>query len=170
MFIYSVRASTVRFFTVIVLVLVLLAVAVGIGSGDTVYASGNAEGVNFSGMKTNEDRVAFIERFGINVADEPKEEKSFNMPENFDRVILGYNELQREQGLDLSKYTKKKVTRYTYSLAEDGMEGVCVNLLVYRSKVIACDVSRGGEDGFVMGLVGLNKAELLAKCDRNKTE
>ena len=168
MFIYSVRASTVRFFTVIVLVLVLLAVAVGIGSGESVYVSGNADGVNFGGMKTNADRVAFIESFGIDVVDEPKEEKSFTMPESFDRVILGYNELQREQGLDLSKYTRKKVTRYTYSVADSGAEGVYVNLLVYRSKVVACDVSCGGEDGFVMPLVGLDKAELMARCGKNE--
>ena len=152
MFVYSVRASTVRFFTVIGLVLVLLVGLIIFGDGAAVYAS--ADGVNFSGMKTNEDRVAFIEGFGIKVNPEAKEEKSFTMPENFDRVILGYNELQKKQGLDISKYAKKKVTRYTYEVTNytDTEAAVSVNLLIYRSRVIAADVSSGGGEGFVLPL------------------
>ena len=160
MFIYSVRASTVRFCMVIVLVLALLIVGVSIGGADAVYASADADTINFSGIKTNEDRVAFIERFGIDVADAPSEEKSFTMPESFDRVVLGYNEIQKKQGLDISKYTRKKVTRYTYSVLNDGMDGAEVNLLVYRSKIIACDVSRGGDGGFVLPLVDFKKSDI----------
>ena len=113
MFIYSVRASTVKFCALIVLSIALL---LGIGTfaaEDSVAAMAPAE-INYSGMKTNEDRVAFISQFGIKVKAEPIEEKSFSMPENFDRIIAGYNELQKRQGLDLSRYAKKKVTRYTY--------------------------------------------------------
>ena len=161
MFVYSVRASTVRFFTVIGLVLVLLVVAVSVGDNATVYASGELN-VNYGGMKTNEDRVEFIESFGIKVSPEPKEEKSFTMPEDFDRVILGYNELQKKQGLDISKYAKKKVVRYTYEVTNYSDEGVAVtvNLLIYRSKVIACDMSSGGEGGFVYPLCDVT-AEML---------
>ena len=153
MFVYSVRASTVRFFTVIGLVLVLLVVAVTVGDGAAVYASGEG-GINFSGIKTNEDRIEFIEGFGIEVKDEAKEEKSFTMPENFDRIILGYNELQKKQGLDLSKYAKKKVTRYTYEVTNyaDETLSVSVNLLVYRSRIIAADMSSSGGEGFVLPL------------------
>ena len=164
MFVYSVRASTVRFFTLIGLVLVLLVVMVSVGEASAVYASGIAD-VNYSGMKTNEDRVAFIESFGIDVTDEPKEEKSFTMPEDFDRVILGYNELQKKQGLDISKYAKKKVTRYTYEVTNyaDSSVSVCVNLLVYRSKIIACDISSGAENGFVYPLCDVTAEMLTAK-------
>ncbi|MBQ1261280.1 MAG: DUF4830 domain-containing protein [Clostridia bacterium] len=163
MFIYSVRASTLRTAAVIVLVLVLLISALSIGNADTVYASGSGE-INYSGMKTNEDRVKFIEGFGIMVKDEPTEEESFNMPENFDRVILGYNELQKKQGLDLSKYAKKKVTRYTYEVEnwKDGIP-VYVNLLVYRSKIIACDISSSSGDGFVLPLCDIGTEMLKSK-------
>ncbi len=161
MFVYSVRASTVKFFTVIGLVLVLLVVAVSVGNNNAVYASGVGD-INYSGMKTNEDRVAFIESFGLKVNSEPREEKSFTMPEDFDRVILGYNELQKKQGLDISKYAKKKVMRYTYEVTNyaDEEASVCVNLLIYRSKVIACDMSSGGEGGFVYPLCDVT-AEML---------
>ena len=145
MFIYSVRASTLRMVAIIVLVLVLLVGVVSVGSADAVYTSGK-DGINYGGIKTNADRVKFIEGFGIQVKDEPYEEKSFTMPEDFDRVILGYNELQKKQGLDLSKYAKKKVTRYTYEVEnwKDDVP-VYVNLLVYRSRIVACDISSSSD-------------------------
>ena len=159
MFVYSVRASTVRFFTVIGLVLVLLVVAVTLGDSAAVYASGEG-GINFSGMKTNEDRVAFIESFGIKVNPEAKEEKSFTMPENFDRVILGYNELQKKMGLDISKYSKKRVSRFTYEVTnyKDETLPVSVNLLVYRSRI--ADFSSSGGEGFVLPLCDVTKEML----------
>ena len=161
MFVYSVRASTVKFFTVVGIVLLLLGIAVGVGDNAAVYASGNVD-VNYGGMKTNEDRVEFIERFGIKVVTQPTEEKSFTMPEDFDRVILGYNELQKKQGLDISKYAKKKVTRYTYEVTNwaDAEVSVHVNLLVCRSRIIAADVSCGDQSGFVYPLCDVT-AEML---------
>ena len=79
----------------------------------------------------------------------------FSMPESFDRVLLGYNELQRSQGLDLSKYLKKRVTRYTYRVEDyEGYDGeVVANLLVYRSRIIACDISSKDSSGFVSPIV-----------------
>lgn len=155
MFIYSVRASSVRFFALIALIIVLAFVAVALG-GASVYASAAGSEINYGGIKTNEDRINFIEGFGIKVKEEANEEKSFTMPENFDRVILGYNEIQKRQGLDLSKYARKKVMRYTYEVTNwnDECEApVLVNLFVYRSKIVGCDVSRGGDNSFVIPLI-----------------
>ena len=77
------------------------------------------------------------------------------MPESFDRIMLGYNEIQKAQGLDLSGYAKKRITRYTYEMdGYDGYEGtVYVNLLVYRSRVIGCDISSADPEGFVEPLI-----------------
>lgn len=154
MFIFSIRASTVKFFAVLA---VTFAVLLGlILSGNTAFASVNSSGeINFSDIKTEDDRVAFIEQFGLKVKGASVESKSFVMPDNFDRVLAGYNEIQKRQGLDLSKYAKKKVTRYTYEI--DGYENydgdVLVNLLVYRSTVIGCDVSSKDSEGFVKELI-----------------
>ena len=157
MFVYSVRASTIKFFSVIALtLLVLVGILVLGGSGaDTVYAvSGN---IDFSGVKTNEDRVAFISQFGIDVKPEAVGEEAFRVPENFDRVIAEYNEIQKRQGLDISRYKNKKVVRYTYEAEEYNgkTENDFVNLVVYKGTVIACDVSSVSTDGFVMPLVKL---------------
>ena len=155
MFVYSVRASTVRFFAVIILTLAFLVGIVAFGgiSGNAVSAMTNT--VNFEGRKTNDDRVAFIKEFGVDVKEAPIETVDFTLPENFDRIIAGYSEIQKMQGLDLSKYKNKKVTRYTY-LAEnyDGYDGdVYVNLILYKNTVIACDISSADPSGFISPLI-----------------
>ena len=111
MFVYSVRASTVKFFSVIALTLAVLVgiLILGGGESDAVYTSSGS--IDFSDVKTNDDRLRFISQFGISVEGEASETVEFRVPENFDRVIAGYNEIQKKQGLDVTKYKNKKVTR-----------------------------------------------------------
>ena len=156
MFIYSVRASTIKFFSVIVLSLVILGALLFVGGGaGSVYASSLP--VDFSGIKTNEDRIAFISQFNLGTVGEAFDSEEFRMPENFDKVIAGYNEIQKKQGLDLTKYKNKRVTRYTYEITgyEGSSDTVYVNLLVYRNTVIGCDLSSPNPNGFVIPLVKL---------------
>ena len=156
MFIYSIRASTVRFFGCIFICLAVLVLLLTLGSAQTVYASAGGREINYGGIKTNEDRVAFIEKFGIKVKPTAVTEESFSMPEDFDRVIAGYNEIQKSQGLDLSKYKNKRVTHYAYEAVNYDAEGtVYVNLCVYKNRIVACDVSSADPKGFVRPLVNL---------------
>lgn len=153
MFVCSCRASSLRFFGIIALTVAVLITAVAVGrSGDAVAASGEVE---FMGVETNEDRVAFISRFGIKVSEREVESVTFSVPKDFDKVIAEYNEIQRAQGFDISKYKNKKVTRYTY-VAEnypDAEGTVYVNLLVYKDTVVGADVSSADPRGFVKPLV-----------------
>ena len=151
MFILSVRASSVKFFVIIALTVAILTGL--IVSGSTVSAAADTE-IDFSGVKTEQDRRDFIARCGITLK-EGEEKVEFVMPENFDRVMLGYNEIQKIQGLDLSKYSRKRVTRYTYEVESYPDYGGKVNatLLVYRNRVIGCDISSADPNGFVKPLV-----------------
>ena len=161
MFIYSIRASTVKLFGVMALAVALLFGIAVSGTANAVSASSSATEIDFSGIKTNEDRVKFIENFGIKVEQTPVEEEAFRMPENFDRVILGYNELQKKQGLDLSKYQKKRVTRYTYKVTNYDSDGeVYANLFVFRGKIVACDLCSADPDGFVIPLTLVERTKL----------
>lgn len=160
MFIYSIRASTVKFFGFIALTLLLIVGATVLGP-DRVVAAGTGEVVDFSGIKTREDRIAFIEALGVKVDGDGEEECAFSIPRELDRVILGYNELQKRQGLDLSKYTGKRVTRYTYPVTNYMADGeVYVNLFVYRNKIVAADISSADPTGFVTPLLLVDKANL----------
>ena len=152
MFVYSVRASTIKFFSVIALTLAVLVGILLLGGGnDSVYASSGS--VEFSEIKTNDDRIAFISQFGIKAKSEPVETEEFRVPENFDRVLSGYNEIQKRQGLDVSRYKNKKVIRYTYEVEDYNGKTAFVNLIVYKGTVIACDISSTDPDGFIEPLI-----------------
>lgn len=152
MFIYSVRASTIRFFSVIGLTLaVMIGILVFNGSAESIPTA--SASVELSDVKTNEDRVAFIARLGIIVKPVPKESEEVMIPENFDRLLSEYNEIQKRQGLDLSRYKNKKVNRYTYEAENYNGVPAYVNLVIYKGTVIACDVSSSTESGFVEPLI-----------------
>lgn len=152
MFIYSVRASTIRFAGLLLLSAVLL-VGVLTYTGENTVAAASYQ---YSKVKTDGDRVGFLKQFGWTTEGQvPVEQERFTIPGQFDRVMLGYNEIQKSQGLDLARYQNKKVTRYTYEITNyEGYEGkVYANILIYRDKVIAGDICSadpmGG--GFVHG-------------------
>jgi hypothetical protein len=168
MFIFSVRASSIKFFGILILTFALL---VGIMlSGETVLEVSQSVGeVKLSGMKTDEDRIEFLKGFGIEV-DGECEEKAFIMPESFDRITSEYNEIQKAQGLDLTKYAKKRVTRYTYKVSNwdeikerygktdqsnesSGAVDVRATLFIYRHRIIALDISSAEMGGFVEPII-----------------
>lgn len=161
MFIYTVKASTLKFFACIILCIAVLVLLITIGSTQTVYASAGGREINYGGMKTNEDRVRFIEEFGIKVKGEPVSEESFTMPDDFDRVISGYNQIQKTQGLDLTKYARKRVTHYAYEVTNYDSGGtVYVNLLVHKNRIIAADISSMHDGGFVSSLTDFDTLKL----------
>ena len=159
MFIVTVRAQTVRLAALLcVAVTLFLGIAVfrDAGGMDTLAAQqGEAvETVSYVKLRTDEERLKFLASLGWQTTGEVVDEQSFVLPETFDRVLSGYNEIQKDQGLDLSRYRKKRVTRYTYEITNyEGYEGkVYANLIVFRNRVIAGDISSADPMGFVSGL------------------
>ena len=139
----------------------MLVLLLTLGNAETVYASAEGREINYGGMKTNEDRIAFIESFGIKVDIEPVREETFTMPEDFDRIISGYNQIQKTQGLDLTKYARKRVTHYAYKVTNYDSDGtVYVNLLIHKNRVIAADISSPDGDGFVYALTDVDTSKL----------
>lgn len=156
MFICTVRAQTVRFAGVLCLALaVLFTLAVMADAGELAVRSEDAvETAGYAKVKTDEARLQLLSELGWQTTGEVVEEESFTLPDTFDRVLLGYNEIQKDQGLDLTRYRKKKVTRYTYEVTNyPHYEGrVYANLIVWRGRVIAGDISSADPMGFVQGL------------------
>ena len=157
MFIYSLRANTVKFFGVICVALVALITLIAFipAYEPDMATSGNAQqqvSVSYSKIKTNEDRIRFLSQFGWEVDSQPLEEKEVVIPAEFDKIFAGYNQIQRAQGLDLGKYKKKKLMRYTYNVTNyDGGGTVYANLLVYRNRVVGGDICSSDAGGFVQG-------------------
>ncbi len=155
MFIYSLRASTLKFFAVacvaLVTIITLIAFVPTIGA-DSQAVSGEVK-IDYTGIKTNNDRIEFLAQFGWEVKSEAVESEEVTIPSEFDKVFMGYNEIQKRQGLDLSDFKKKKVMRYTYEVTNypdaDGV--VYANLLVYRNRVIGGDICSADVKGFIHG-------------------
>lgn len=167
MFVYTCRAGTIRFFAVIVLaVAALAALVIFVPAYQPVSAgadsSDEAVRISYDRIKTNEDRVKFLSQFGYEVSEDPIETVEITLPEKFDKVYAGYNELQKAQGLDLSRYRRKTVMRYTYEVKNyDGYNGgkVLANVIVYRGRVIGGDVCSADPQGFVHGFEGAIKMQ-----------
>ena len=160
MFVYSFRASTAKFFMVVALALTTLMLLVVFVP---TYAAQSEDGAvagevayNYTRIKSDADRKAFLRQFGWETAENMIEEVEVTIPSDFDKVFAAYNELQKEQGFDLSKYKKKTVMRYTYEITNfEGYEGtVYVNLLLYRNRVIGADIASADVSGFICGLEG----------------
>ncbi len=158
MFVYSMRAGTLRFFAIVgVALLALVMLVVFVPELQPVAAAGevseDVETIRYEKIKSNEERIAFLAQFGWEVTAEPVESTTVTIPKEFDKVFAAYNELQRTQGLDLTEYGGRTVERYTYTVTNyNGYEGaVLANLLVFRGRVIGGDVCSADAAGFLHG-------------------
>ena len=157
MFIYTMRAGTVRFFGIVCLALTLLVALVAfVPELQPVAAELDTETGTFEKVKSNDDRIAFLKQFGWEVAPDPTEATTVTVPGEFDKVFAAYNELQKKQGLDLSSYSNRTVERYTYTVTNyQNYEGtVQANLLIFRGRVIGGDISSADANGFIHGFSG----------------
>lgn len=105
--------------------------------------------------KTEEQRQEFLTQLGWTVNPEPDEVVEVIIPKKFDEVYENYNNIQKEQGMDLSRYRGKHCKRYSYTVLNhpSGAQNVRLNLLVCQNKIVGGDVSALGLDGFMQGLV-----------------
>ncbi len=160
MFVFSIKASTLKLICAIALSAVALVILLNMipvaepNASSLMYSE--AGSYKYADIKTNEDRINFLSQFGWTVEAQPKENLTVTIPSEFDKVFVSYNELQKQQGLDLSKYKKRDVERYTYIVTNypdyDGT--VYANVLVYRGKVIGGDICSADLSGFVKTLDG----------------
>ena len=161
MFIYSFRAATLKFFGIIA---ITLAALIAIIAFVPVYANGGVQdasaGVTNSGVSYSYDKVRdvsgvvnFLSQFGWTVDGATAQSAKVTIPDEFDKVFAAYNEIQKSQGLDLSKFKRKELTRYTLEITNyKGYEGtVYANVLVYRNKVVGGDICSADVAGFVHG-------------------
>ena len=102
---------------------------------------------------TNDARVKFLTDLGWDVTASPVEAAEVKIPKDADEVFDRYNELQKSQGYDLSKYAGKNVMRYVYKINNypDAKEPVYATLLVYKDKIIGGDITDTTPGGRVRG-------------------
>ena len=98
--------------------------------------------VSPKGIKTEEDRVAYLADWGWQVSPQAVLVEELELPEEFGPEYSQYLELQTGQGFDIAKYAGKRVRRYTYEVLNypTGETGVIAHLLVCKNTVIGGEV------------------------------
>lgn len=156
MFIWSIRASTLKFFVAVAasaLILCLLVVMIPVGTQGVEAESEITGGKVEYRAQTREQRAQFLSDFGWQIDAGSETCHQVTVPMEFDRVFAGYNEIQRAQGMDLAPYKGKEVLSYTYTVTNyEGYSGkVLATVLVYRDLVIGGDICSESSNGFVNG-------------------
>lgn len=115
------------------------------GNKDTATATTPVSG--------NDARVKFLTDFGWQVTVSPVESGQVRIPQEQTEMLRRYNELQKSQGYDLSKYAGKTVMRYVYKVNNypGATEPVYATVLVYKDQVIGGDITNTGAKGIVQG-------------------
>lgn len=107
-------------------------------------------------LRSNEDRVTYLESLGWLVEEVPISEQTVLFPEVFPDVLVNYNTLQLQQGFDLQKYAGKEAQLYIYRVlnypTETENEEVCCCLYICKGRVIGGDVHSSSFTGFIQGL------------------
>lgn len=107
---------------------------------------------------TDEERRNYLATFGWETAGDC-EQKELTIPESWNQVYSDYNEIQINQGFDLSKYKGKRVTLYTYQITNHKSikQGIVADMLVCDGVLIGGDVcNTSAENGFLVGFDGKN--------------
>ena len=154
MFIYTLKASTLKMFAAICLSLVAVITLIAFLPTTTEnIAVIQEKKIDYTGITTNENRITFLSQFGWEVKNVPVNSTETIIPTEFDSLFSGYNEIQKRQGLDLSEYKGNKVMKYTYEILNyPNYEGkVYANLLIYRNRVIGGDICSAEITGFIHG-------------------
>jgi len=152
MFVYTAKMDKKK---LLVAVLLIIAVAAAVLILLVMHGAAAVETLSTSAVvKTNKQRVEYLNDLGWEVAEDPIEEQTIVVPEEFSTVYKEYNELQKQQGFDLTKYSGAEAKRYTYSIENyPGVEDqVVADIIVYRGRVIAGDIQSVALDGFMQTL------------------
>ena len=104
-------------------------------------------------VSSNDARVKFLTDFGWEVTTSPVESSQVKIPSESSPVFERYNNLQKSQGYDLSKFAGKKVMRYVYKVSNypGATEPVYATLLIYKNEIIGGDVTDSAPNGQIRG-------------------
>ncbi len=103
---------------------------------------------------SEEQRRAYLTSFGWELAADPVEIRQVTIPDVFNDVYTQYNDMQKAQGMDLTRYRGKTAKRWTYEITnypDAGDRRVYADLLIYNGQVIGGSIGTREADGFMHG-------------------
>ncbi|MDR2558704.1 MAG: DUF4830 domain-containing protein [Oscillospiraceae bacterium] len=101
------------------------------------------------------DIIAYLGTFGWAVEPEPITVRNVQIPAKFTETYQRYNDLQRQQGFDLSRHRADIVESYTFRVLNHPAAGdVFANVLVFRGRIIGGDICSFAINGFMTSFDG----------------
>lgn len=122
----------------------------------------NSDMVNYEGGSYNvraesvSEMTEFLKQFGWEVSSQPIDVSDIIIPSEFNDIYEQYNDIQKEQGLDLSNYKGTKCKKYSFKILNyPDNDNVNATLIVLNEKVIGGDISETVMDGFMKSFIGV---------------
>lgn len=107
-------------------------------------------------LNSETKRQAFLDEMGWEVGDTFDSAKTVLIPDDWNDVYEQYNNIQLQQGFDLTAYKGRRVDIYTYKIknypGHEGEEGIICDLMICDGQLIGGDVCSTALDGFMQGL------------------
>lgn len=106
--------------------------------------------------ETIAQQTAFLKAYGWEVQLPPLQQDTVLIPNPFNDVYEQYNQLQRLQGFDLTRYRGREADRCVYRVVNYpgyGAESECIQatLLTYKGVIIGGDIASVELEGFMHG-------------------
>ena len=129
MFVYSMRAGTLRFFGIVAVALVALISLIAFvpqlepaaAAGAEVSEEAEVTERNFDKIKSNDDRIAFLSQFGWEVEGTPLEETTVTIPREFDKVFA-----------DIVKKLSEERTTFVFTENRNKIRLFCEDILYFE--------------------------------------
>ena len=156
MFVYTMKASGLKFFAVVATSVIVLVTAIGILPSVSASVDVANVSTDYKNISTEEQMVEFLSMFGYEAEPVPTNVFEVKIPNNFSSIYEKYNEIQRAQGLNLKRYAGKDATAYVFKITNYDYDGeVFATLFIRNGRVIAGDICSKDGDGFIHGFENL---------------
>lgn len=152
MVVLTAKVSKGKIIAILLIVVTVIALLVALCTSAEQDA-GSAE-TAITAVTSNNDRLAYLKSFGWEVDEAPVETQDVKIPSELPEVLQKYNELQKNQGFDLTSYAGERAKRYVYKILNypDTTDSYFATILVCKDTVIGGDVSSSAQDGIMQGL------------------
>ena len=156
MFVYTFKFNKkTAVFIVLMAALLLIGIVLLVGAHNKAAAVEHPKPI--TAVRSERHRVAYLAQYGWEVESPAQSSSTVVIPRRFTEVFERYNELQKQQGFDLSEYCGLEAELYTYKVTncQDG-DNVVAQLYIRNDRVIAADVHSTALDGFMTGVKPLS--------------
>ena len=146
----TLKLTPKRIFGIVLLLVGIIVISVPFVSNHTSEAQSVSAVIS---AKTDSERRAYLSKYGYKLASDC-EQKEITIPKKWNDVYNSYNQIQKNQGFDLTDYKGQKATLYTYTVTNYKGKGDCIvaDMLVCEGKLIGGDICNpSAKDGFLVG-------------------